>query len=215
MQAYLIYLILLLIILLILYKGIELGLKYAPLKLKYLSIGILAAMILRYITLGIMLVVKNIKYLYILKPIYFINLFVIPIVALISLYILARNDKIKINFVLVFLPLFLIAYIIMIYKLPGYTILNSSFGYCMYLDRQTIVYGIYIIINTLILFATTLLLENKVANKPGLMLVLVSALVTIVEVLLMLNGIILLPSLIIGDLTWMLTLNYALNRLKK
>lgn len=215
MQLFFIYLILLLVMSLILYKGIELSFRYAPLKIKYLSIGILFAMVLRYIILGVMLVVKNIKYLYILKPIYFINLFVVPIAALIIIYILARNDKIKINFILIFLPILLFAYIIMLYKLPGYTILNANFGYNMYLDRQIIVYGIYIIINTIILFGTILLLDNRFANKPGLILVLVSTVVTIVEVLLKLNGIILLPSIIIGDMTWMLTLNYAISRLKK
>lgn len=215
MQLFFIYLVLLLIIIFILYNGIELCFKYAPLKIKYLSIGILSAMILRYITLLIMLVVKNIKYLYIFKPIYFINLISVPVAALIMMYILARNDKIKINFILILLPLFLAAYIIMLYKLPCYTALNTNFGYNMYLDKPIIVYGIFIIINTFILFGTILLLDNKLSNKPGITLVLISALITIVEVLLMLNGVKILPSPIIGDLAWMLALNYALSRLKK
>ncbi|GLC29241.1 hypothetical protein [Clostridium omnivorum] len=215
MQLYLIYLVLLLVVLLILYKGIELNVKYAPLKIKYLSIGILLAMTLRYITLVVMLAVKNIKYLYVLKSVYFINLIALPMAAFIILYILARNDKIKISFIFILLPLFLAAYTIMLYKLPCYIVLDANFGYNMYLDRQIIVFGLYIVINTLILFGSILLLDNKYANKPGLILVIVSALITIVEALLMLNGIKLLPSPIISDLIWMLALNYAISRLKK
>lgn len=215
MQLYFIYLTLLLIVLLILYKGMELSVKYAPLKIKYVSIGVLLAMTLRYISLFVMLFMKNIKYLYVLKPIFFINLIAIPISALIILYILARNDKIKLSFVFILFPVFLIVYIIMLYKLPCYIVLNANFGYNMFIDKQIIVFGIYIIINTLILFGSILLLDNKYTNKPGLILVIVSALVTIVEVLLMLNGIKLLPSVIIGDLTWILTLDYAISRLKK
>lgn len=215
MQLYLIYLVLLLVVLLILYKGIELSVKYAPLKIKYLSIGILLAMTLRYITLVVMLAVKNIKYLYVLKSVYFINLIALPMAAFIILYILARNDKIKISFIFILLPLFLAAYIIMLYKFPCYIVLDANFGYNMYLDRQVIVFGLYIVINTLILFGSILLLDNKYANKPGLILVIASASITIVEALLMLNGIKLFPSPIISDLIWMLALNYAISRLKK
>lgn len=215
MQLYIIYLALLLVILIILYKGIELSVKYAPLKIKYLSIGILLAMTLRYIALGVMLAIKNIKYLYVLKSVYFINLIALPMAAFIILYILARNDKIKISFIFIILPIFLAAYIIMLYELPCYIVLNAYLGYYMFLDRQIIVIGLYIIINTLILFGSILLLDNKYANKPGLILVIASALITIVEALFMLNGMKLFPSPIISDLMWMLALNYSVSRLKK
>lgn len=215
MSIYYIYLSLILLIFILIYSGIDCSLKFTPIKIKVLGTILLSLLGFRYIALLILLLTKNMRYLYLLKPLIFLNLLCIPILAFLSLYILARNDKIKFNYVFVILSILLAAYGFIIVVLPSSIYSLGSMGYYMTIESGTIVYGVYLLINTILFLYSITLLGRKNINKPGIVIFLISALITIIELITRSSNINILPSLIIGDVLWIIVINFALYRFKK
>jgi hypothetical protein len=189
--------------------------SFAPLKIRILSLSALVALSLRYIALLIFLVTGNIKNIYLLKPLIFLNLLCLPILAIIAIYIYARNDKIKFNYCIICASLLLVIYIGAIIKLPINIEIYGSLGYIMCFNNELLGYGTYLIFNTIVFFNAVMFLGNKTSNKNGMWLVLASAFVVITEVVVRISGVILLPAVLFGDVMWIATADYALNKLKK
>jgi hypothetical protein len=215
MNTYFIYLALLLFMFLLIYYGVRCSFRFAPLKIRVLSLSALIALSFRYISLIIFLVTGNIKNIYLLKPLIFLNLLCLPIFAVIAIYIYARNDKIKFNYCIICASLLLLLYIGAIIKLPISIEIYESLGYIMTFNNQSLVYGTYLIFNTVVFFSAVMFLGNKTSNKHGMKLVLASALVAIIEVIVQIGGVILLPAVLFGDMMWIITADYALYKFKK
>jgi hypothetical protein len=215
MNTYFFYLALLLLMFLLIYCGVSSSVRFAPLKIKIISLAALIALSARYIALLIFLVTGNIKNLYLLKPLMFLNLLCLPVLAIISIYIYARNDKIKFNYCIISASLLLVTYFAAIIKLPISIEIYGSLGYIMSFNNEILVYGIYLIFNTIFFFSAVVFLGNKTSNKLGMRLVLSSALVVIIEVIVKTSGVSILPSILLGDVIWIATVDYALYKLKK
>lgn len=215
MNIFYFYLILLLLIFVLLYKGISFSMKFAPAKIKLLSIFAFILLTLRYIALLIFLASQTIKYLYLFKPIIFLNLLCIPILALISIYILARKDKLKLSYFIIVSTIILLLYILTVTKLQVNIEIYRNLGYKMYFSNYKLIEGIYLIINTIFFFSAILLLSNSITNRFGMWLALISALIAMLEIIVKTLGISLFPMLILGDIFWIITVVYALFKLKK
>jgi hypothetical protein len=57
--------------------------------------------------------------------------------------------------------------------------------------------------------------KNKNVNKLGIVFVIIASLITIVDCILWIIGIKILPENVIGDMLYMLTIVYALSKIKK
>lgn len=215
MNIYYIYLLLLLLMFILIYSIISENLKHSPVKVRVLSLTALMIVSFRYIALLIFLIIKNIKYIYLLKPLIFLNLLCLPIVAIVSIYIFVRNDRIKFNYCLVVSGLLLLLYVIAMAKLPTSIISIGSLGYLMAFLNKNLVYGIYVVLNTIFLFISIIFLGFKNSNKFGIWMVLFSSLTQISEIILRASGFIILPVCIFGDIFWILTVSYALHKLNK
>jgi hypothetical protein len=197
------------------YFGISCSFKFAPLKIKVLSLSALAVVSFRYIALIIFLVTPNIKNLYLLKPFMFLDLLCLPVLAIVSTYIFGSNDRIKFNYCIIISILFLLAYTAAVVILPINIKIYGSLGYIMSFNNELLVYGIYLIINTIFLFTAMLFLGNKISNKLGVWFVLASAFTVIAELITRTSGLSILPAVLFGDIIWVITADYALYKLKK
>jgi hypothetical protein len=215
MNIFYIYLILLLLMFIFIYNGVDYSIKFAPLKIKTLSLTALTAAGLRYIALLILFLWKNIKFLYLLKPFIFLNILCMPILAMIAIYITARNDNIKFNYCLILSGVFVLMYLGFIVKLPVNIEMFNNMGYVMSFYNIDLVFGTYLIINTILLFGSVILLGYKNTNKLGMYMVLGASAISIAEVLTRASGVIILPTILIGDLTWLLAVNYSLYKFKR
>ena len=215
MNTYFTYLILLLLMFLLIYYGLSCSLRFAPLKIKALSLAALIALSLRYIALIIFLVTGNIKNLYLLKPLMFLNLLCLPVLAIISIYIYARNDKIKFNYCIICAGLLLVIYISAIIKLPISIKIYGNLGYITSFYNELLVYAIYLVFNTILFFKAVISLGNKTSNKLGMWLISASAFVVVIEIIIRASGMIILPAVLFGDIIWIVTADYALYKLKK
>lgn len=85
----------------------------------------------------------------------------------------------------------------------------------MYFNNKNIQYGIYLILNTLFLFTAIIFMENKNINKLGVRMIIASSAAVIIETLLEASGITLFPTVLFGDILWIITIDYALSKLRK
>lgn len=209
------YIFLLLLMLIIITNGIRFCFKYAPLKIRILSLFALIALACRYITLLIFYMHKSINYLYSLRVLYFLNILCIPIMAFIILYILFRSDKIKFELIIIIsFVLVLLFSIIFINAKINLFVSDNSF-YTMTINSAIFVNAFYLIINILFMVTSIFILNKSNINKVGVILILLASTVAICEMILSFIGIALLPEKIVGDILWAITLNYALYKLKK
>lgn len=212
-----IYLILLLLVLLSVLFGMNLCLK-GPKKIRMLSGIVLMLLLLRCISLFIMYINNNISYMYIMKPVYFVYLVCMPICSVISLYILLRRDSINFLHITLAALAFIVVYFLLISKVNIYiTMINdSALGYTMNLNHNFWYIDIaYLLINIFFLMLSINAINNLSINKEGIALIVFSALSTIIAIILPYLGINIMPQYVWGELMWILTLDYCLNKVKK
>lgn len=214
MNIFYFYFLLLLLGFILLYRGISFIFYFAPVKIKLITIFAFILLGLRYITLILFLLCNSIKYLYLFKPLVFLNFLAIPVLALVSIYILARKDKLKFNYCITASFILLALYIIVLMKLPVEVDLYKNLGYRVIFAGSNVTDYAYLIINTVLFFISLLLGDNNI-KKTGMWLISLSAFVTMLEIVLKLLGVTIIPVLLFGDLIWIITADYALNRLKK
>lgn len=209
-----IYFLLLLVMVILLYQGIFSSFVYAPKKIKILSTMALILMSFRYITLIILFIMENQSYLYFLKPAVFTNLLCIPVCGILSVSIFGRENKIKFKKISLVFAMLCIAYSIMIYKSSVNINISNHSGYTMELQLLPYCYMVFLIINTIIAFKGIELFNKAYSNKLGALLIIISSSVTLITVLLTsINAN--FPWVLLGDISWMVTVDYALIKLKR
>lgn len=209
-----IYFLLLLVMVLLLYQGVISSLSCAPKKIKIISVIALSLMTFRYIALIILFIMKNQSYLYLLKPVVFMNLVCIPICGILSISIFSRDNKIKLKKILFMCLMLGISYFIVIYKSSAYINISNNFGYIIELQLETYCYTVLLVINSIFLIKGINLYNKIYSNKLGVVLIIISSSITLLSVLLTsINSN--LPMLLLGDISWILTIDYGLIKFKR
>jgi hypothetical protein len=209
-----IYFLLLLIMILLLYQGIICSLVYAPKKIKIISVMALVLMSFRYITLIVFFIIKSQNYLYLLKPLIFTNLLCIPICGVICVSIFSRSNKLKLKRILFMCVLLGIAYFLVIYKSTSSINISKNYGYIIQLNLEFYCYVVMIIINSIFFIKGLNLYNKSYASKLGAILIIISSGITLVSVI--------LTSIntnfswtLLGDISWIITINYGLIKFKR
>lgn len=209
-----IYFLLLLTMVLLLYEGIISSLFHSPKKIKIISAMALLLMTFRYIALIILFTQKNQSYLYLLKPAVFTNLLCIPVCGILSIFIFARDNKIKLKKILFICAMLCIAYSIIIYKSPVNINISSLSGYTIKLQLEDYCYIMLVIINSIFAVKGIELFNKIYSNKLGAILIIMSSSITLISLLLTsINTD--FAWLILGDISWIITMDYGLIKLKR
>ena len=209
------YIFLLLFMLIIIINGIIVCFKYAPLKIRILSLFVLVLLGFRFVTLIIFYIHESINYLYLLRTLYFADILCIPIIAFIVLYILSRNDKIKFKFIIVISSILVLLFYFLIINGRINLILSNNSFYTMTISSSSVVNILYIIINIFLIIFSIFMINKSNVNKMGFTLILIAAIVVICEIGLSFIKVAPFSEKILGDMAWVATLNYALYELKK
>ncbi|MBX4270077.1 hypothetical protein [Clostridium estertheticum] len=209
-----IYFLLLFIMILLLYEGIICSLYYVPRKIKIISFVALILMTFRYITLIILLIVKDQNYLYMLKPLVYTNFLCIPICGIISVFIFARKNTIKLRRIILISGVLCLAYCIVIYNSSANTAISNLYGHTIKLQLENYFYYTSLIINSILIIMGINLFNRRYSNKLGSSLIVISASITLIAVLITsINAS--FNFLLLGDISWILTMDYALNKVKR
>ena len=209
-----IYFLLLLIMIFLLYQGIISSLSYAPKKIKIISVIALILMSSRYITLIVLFIVNNQNYLYLLKSLVYTNILCLPMCGILSTFIFSRNNKIKLKKILFMWAILCIAYGIVVYKSTSSISISNICGYTIQLQFKDYFYVGLLIINSIFVIKGIELFNTTFSNKLGAILIIISSSVTLLSVILTSIN----PDfewLLLGDISWIITINYGLIKFKK
>ncbi|MBU3154321.1 hypothetical protein [Clostridium estertheticum] len=209
-----IYFLLLFIMILLLYEGIICSLYYVPRKIKIISFVALSLMAFRYISLLILLIVNDQNYLYMLKPLVYTNFLCIPICGIISVFIFARKNTIKLRKIILISGILCLGYCIVIYNSNANTAISNLYGHTIKLQLENYFHFTSLIINSILIIMGINLFNRRYSNKLGASLIVISASITLIAVLLTsINTS--FNFLFLGDISWILTMDYALNKVKR
>jgi len=189
--------------------------KYAPDKIKVLSIFIVVLWLFRFTANIFLFVSKNIIFLYILKFFALINVATIPVTAILCLYIFYRNNEIKFDYLMLISVGIILLYGFFVFKLDYNIKRTESFGYIISFQNWLLIDFLLIIIASIILLCALLILGERLVNSEGASFLIAASSVTIIEIVLKVLGIQVMPNLVISDLAWVLVLVYAISAFKK
>lgn len=162
-----IYIALILLIFIFLFYILIITEKFAPTKIKVGVTITVIGLLVKYTTEIIFALRSNIRYLYILKLFYNLDLCFIPIVAIISAYIFLRNSKINFYYIIVIECGFIFLYVLL--SIINKTVIkvdDNLFYTVIFLKQFPVDLG-YIIINTLLLIINILAFNKKAVDKKG------------------------------------------------
>ncbi|KEI05389.1 membrane protein [Clostridium botulinum] len=213
MKGY-IYLILLIFMLFIIYKGFKDNIKKSPHKIKIISSFVFIIMGIRYLTLIIFFFMGNIRYLYLLKGSYFLNFISIPLIGLITIYIVMRDYKVKFSYIFPLTIVLSIIYGFIIYKYPAIIKADILYGYYMHFEKIPYLYIIYMVINVLFIVITMNIYKSNL-DKKNIIFIISSSVISILEAMMFLIGYGIFIELVIGDIVWILTLDYGISKLRR
>lgn len=199
----------------LIYIGVIRAIKFAGLKIKIFSLLIFFLLIGRYLSLAILMTSKNIILLYILKPFFYSNYLSIPILSMVTIYIIMRNEKFHFENIFVISLILTILFFFMLELMPSYIRLSDYFGYKMYLQRPEYLYLFKVFINASFLIFATRLLDKSSLDKSGIYLIIIAALVAIIEIVFTFLNINIFQENILSDFCWIIAFIYALKKLKK
>lgn len=209
-----IYLLIQMLLILICINSTGTARRYAPAKVKILSMAVLILETLRVVSNGVLFVSDNILFLYILKYFNFLNIVVIPLAAVITLYIFYRSDSLKFDYVIIAGVFIFGGYLFAVFNMDYYIKRTQLYGYCIYMEELAYMQLVELILLSFVLISAMLSLGRKVANNNGLILIITAAVIAIAEIVLKAFNIELLNNQILGDAAWMIVLQYAINTMK-
>lgn len=207
------YLFLLLIIFLSIFI-MKKNLEVSPKKIKiYLSI-VITLFLLRHIALFFLCILENSTVIYYLKPIIFFDHISIPLMILAMTYVYLRAENLK------FGGSYIIAFVIgIIYTL----IMENSkvtvqvsylYGFILGIDKEIILFLFSLILLGALLILNVILLDKPFANKKGIRFVIISIIIVMIEEIIMLGGIRVFPYSVIGDMIFVVLMNWVLSGFK-
>lgn len=207
-----IYLISILLMFMLIYEGITTSFTYAPKKIKAITIIAMILILLRFIALLLLFVYDKMQYVYLLKPLIFLELFYMPIIIFICIYIYSRNEKIKLSFFYILCGIFIMVYFMLIIKAPLVTNLSNVYGYSITLENGLISYLVLLSINSFVFILGFKIYGFRHSNKIGVIMIVISALVTIITTVVSVLHPDFVGVIIGGELFWMITLDYGLRK---
>lgn len=171
--------------------------------------------LLRYIGLFLLCIVRSGRFVYLLKPLLFLNHLAIPLMILALSYVYLRWDKLSFSINYIIAAILVVVYGLAIFFIKGRTVFNPNYGYLIQIKNETVLYlGSLIIIGLLLVFSVYFL-DKPHNNKRGMTYLIIASTVVIIENILYLGGIRLFPYPIFGDGIFVIIINLAFNTFKR
>jgi hypothetical protein len=170
---------------------------------------------LKYITLILLAILEDQKYVYYIKYLVFLQYIYIPAILYIIYYICRRNDKIKFSNIYSIIAAFTVVYSILLAVYEPNIRISLRFGYTIMLRSEYIFTLTFIIVPTIILILAILALDKNFINKPGIRLIIIATVFIILDNLIKLFGVNLYPYSVISELVTLLVFNYCMGLFKR
>jgi hypothetical protein len=185
-----------------------------PIKVKIISICVLSVLMLKYISLFMMFLIKNISYTYFFKYGVLISIICIPTLFILMILIFVRSKKLNIICVIGTILILTAVYLYVIIKIPMLVIPASDYGFGYIINfgafREYVLF-IYIIIYIFILTLCGFFMGKCNVNKRGISLLMMALLVNLIEKIFALIGTKIMPEYLLGEIVCLMCLHYVFN----
>jgi len=207
------YLFLLLIIFLSIFI-MKKNLEVSPRKIKiYLTI-VITLFLLRHIALFLLCVLENSTTIYYLKSIIFLNHLSIPLMIFAMTYVYLRSENLKFSgsYIIAIITFGIYVFIMETSKVTVQV--SYLYGFILGIDQETILFLFSLILLGALLILNVLSLDKPFANKKGIWFIIISILIVMIEDIIILGGIKIFPYSVIGDLIFLVIMNFVLSSFK-
>jgi hypothetical protein len=207
------YLFLLLIIFLSIFI-MKKNLEVSPRKIKiYLTI-VITLFLLRHIALFFLCVLENSTIIYYLKSIIFLDHLSIPLMVLAITYVYLRSENLKFggSYVAAIITFGIYVFIMETSKVTVQV--SYLYGFILGIDKETILFLFSLILLGALLILNVISLDKPFANKKGIWFIIISILIVMIEDIIILGGIKIFPYSVIGDMIFLVIMNFVLSSFK-
>ena len=207
------YLFLLLIIFLSIFI-MKRNLEVSPKKIKIYLIIVITLFLLRHISLFLLCILENSTVIYYLKPIIFLDHLSIPLMILAMTYVYLRAETLKFtgSYIIAFIAGIIYVFIMETSKVTVQV--SYLYGFILGIDKEIILFLFSLILLGVLLILNVILLDKPFANKTGIRVIIISILIVMAEEIIILGGIRVFPYSVIGDLIFLVLMNWVLSGFK-
>lgn len=154
-------------------------------------------------------------YIYLLKNLIYFDYLAIPLMVIGLSYVFLRWDKLDFNINYIIMSVFIIIYFIVMKCIKSKVVLDINYGYIvkLYNDKQLLILTL-MILGVLFLF-TLFFYDKPNNNRKGMIYLIISILVTIIELIFHMSGSNTFPYPVIGDIFFLIIINLAINTFNK
>ena len=193
----------------------KLVINKCPRKLKRFYLIVLTITLIRYLALIYLLLTNNERIVYKLLITPMMYIIYMPMLALGSLYIFLRDEKIKFDYNFFYLTILSFIYlaIILIYKLD--INIDSKLGYIVNFKDIVTPSIIYLSCMSIFSIITLLFVDKPYSNNSGMRILLAISILSIGEFILFLGGIKVFPYPLFSEIFMLLCTYKAINTFKK
>ena len=210
--AYYIFLLLIIFLLIFLFKKNG---ELSPKKIKVYMGIVITLFLLRYITLFILCIIKDGRFVHLFKPMLFLNQLAIPLMVLALAYVFLRWDKLSFNINYLIAAGFSVIYAISLFIADERISFHPRYGYIINIKNETIFYLISLVVVGALLSFCVYFIDKPNNNRWGMIYLVIALSFVIVENILYVGGIRLFPYPILGDAIFIAIMNLAVNTFKK
>ncbi|MGV3025694.1 hypothetical protein ACED96_08225 [Clostridium thermobutyricum] len=187
----------------------------SPKKLKMYFRIALGVFLIRYLTLLLICLLKNVETVYLFKNFVYLNYLSIPLVVLALFFIYLRFDNLSFNIIYGIGSILICLYIIGMVFSTGIVTLDINFGYIMQLKYGEFITAIIVIILGLFLVFSVIFIDKPNINKKGICSLILILIVILVENILILMKFSILPYTIISEFIFLIIVERAIGGFKK
>ncbi|EKQ58167.1 MULTISPECIES: hypothetical protein [unclassified Clostridium] len=208
------YYLLLLLIIFFAISIIKKNLEVSPKKIKIYLTLVITLFLLRHIALFLLCILKNSTVIYYLKPMIFLNHLAIPLIVLAITFVYLRSEKLNFGGSYVIAAIVCAIYAAIIQNSKITVEVNYLYGFILEIDKGTILFLFSLILLGALLILNVLLLDKPFVNKKGIWFIIIAISIVMLEDIIILGGIKLFPYSVIGEMLFLIILDFVLNGFK-
>lgn len=138
-----------------------------------------------------------------------------PLIVLAITYVYLRSEVLKFTGSYVVLSIVVLIYIYII-RISKLTIeVSQNYGFIADISNENSMYLFSLILMGILLILNVILLDKPYANKTGIWFIIVSIVVVMMEEVIILGGIKVFPYSVIGELIFLIIINFVFNGFKR
>lgn len=210
--AYYIFLLLIIFLSILMIKK---NIDYSPKKIKIYLTVVITLFLLRNIALLCLCLIKNSNFLYYLKLIVFLDYITIPLMIIPISYVYLRTEKLKFTGSYIIAAIVGIIYAIILNLSKVTMEVSYIYGFIIRLDNEVTISLLSLILLGILMIINVITLDKPFVNKKGTWFVIVAIVLVMIEEVIILGGIKVFPYSVIGELIFLIIMNFVINGFKK